>query len=205
MKRLMRARDNPFKTDRVLGVRYRFRDGSWEELLARLKRLNYRAAIVGPDGAGKTTLLEDLEPMLGGLGFRVRCLRLDRETRSFPRGFLKSLFAALDKSDLLLFDGADEMSRFAWQRFKTRSKKAGGLIITSHRRGMLPTLIECATSSGLLTEIIAELLGGEPQSAREATEKLYAKHNGNLRDALREMYDLYAAKDFEVEKERIHL
>ena len=201
----MKARDNPFRTGQVLGVRYRLRDETWEELLARLKRLDYRAAIVGPEGAGKTTLLEDLEPALARLGFRVRCLRLDRETGSFPRGFLKSLFADLDKSDLLLFDGAEQMSRFAWERFKTRSKKAGGLVITSHRRGMLPTLIECATSSGLLAEIIAELIGCEPQSAREAAEKLYGKHNGNLRDALREMYDLYAAKDFEVEKERTRI
>ncbi len=201
----MKARDNPFKTDRVLGVRYRLRGGTWEELLARLKTLDYRAAIVGPNGAGKTTLLEDLEPVLGGLGFRVRRLRLDRETRSFSRRFLSSLFAALDKRDLLLFDGAEQLSRFAWQRFKMQSKKAAGLVITSHRRGMLPTLIECATSSELLDEIIAELLAGEPQSAREATEKLYARHNGNLRDALREMYDLYAAKDFEVEKERTRL
>jgi hypothetical protein len=194
----MKARDNPFKTDRVLGVRYRLRDRTWEELLGRLKRLNYRAAIVGPNGAGKTTLLEDLEPRLAGLGFTVRCLRLDRETRSFPRGFLKDLFAALDERDLLLFDGAEQMSRFAWASFKTRSKRAGGLVITSHRRGMLPTLIECATSSELLDEIIAELLGATPQAPRETTEKLYAKHNGNLRDALREMYDMYAAKDFKI-------
>jgi hypothetical protein len=191
----MRARDNPFKTDRVLRVRYRLRGETWEELLGRLKGLDYRAAIVGPDGVGKTTLLEDLEPSLAGLGFRVRPLRLDRETRGFPRGFLRKLFAGLDKRDLLLFDGADEMGRFSWQRFKARSKKAGGLVITSHRGGMLPTLIECATSPELLAEIIAELSGGPP-APREATEKLYAKHNGNLRDALREMYDAYAAKDF---------
>lgn len=190
----MKARDNPFKTDRVLNVRYRLRGETWEELLARLKKLDYRAAIVGPNGAGKTTLLEDLEPVLAGLGFRVRCLRLDRETRSFPQGFLKNLFAVLDKSDLLLFDGAEQMSRISWARFKARSKKAGGLVITSHRRGMLPTLIECATSSELLGEIIAELL----QAPYEATEELYAKHNGNLRDALREMYDVYAAKDFKI-------
>ena len=201
----MKARDNPFKTDRVLGVRYRLQGGTWGELLARLKKLDYRAAIVGPKGAGKTTLLEDLEPMLTGLGFRVRCLRLDRETRSFPRGFLKNLLAALDRRDLLLFDGAEQMSRFAWQRFKTRSKSAGGLVITSHRSGMLPTLIECATSPELLAEIIVELLGCGPQAPREAAGMLYAKHGGNLRDALREMYDLYAVKDFEVEKERIGL
>lgn len=201
----MKARENPFKTDSVLGVRYRLRDRSWDDLFERLKKLNYRAAIVGPHGTGKTTLLEDMEPRLVALGFRVIHLRLDRETRSFERLFLRQLFATLSERDVLLFDGAEQMSRMGWQRFKIRSKRAAGLIITSHRRGMLPTLIECATSSELLSEIIRELLGDEAR--RELPDKLHAnklhtKHDGNLRDALREMYDLYATEDFKFETEQ---
>lgn len=201
----MKARENPFKTDSVLGVRYRLRDRSWDDLFERLKKLNYRAAIVGPHGTGKTTLLEDMEPRLVALGFRVIHLRLDRETSKFEREFLRELFATLSERDVLLFDGAEQMSRMRWQRFKIRSKRAAGLIITSHRRGMLPTLIECATSSELLREIIRELLGGEAR--RELPDKLHmnklhTKHDGNLRDALREMYDLYAAEDFKFETEQ---
>jgi ATPase subunit of ABC transporter with duplicated ATPase domains len=190
----MKARENPFKTDSVLGVRYRLRDRTWEELFERLKKLNYRAAIIGPHGTGKTTLLEEMEPRLAARGFRVIHLRLDRETRSFEQGFLRRLFTILGERDVILFDGAEQMSRLGWQLFKIRSKRAAGLVITSHRRGMLPTLMECATSSELLREIIRELLGGEARC--EMTDKLHTKHGGNLRDALREMYDLYAAEDF---------
>src|SRR5687768_5966208 len=110
----MKAKDNPFKTDSVLGVRYRLRDRSWGELLEQLKQLGYRAAIVDPHGSGKTTLLEDLEPHLASLGFSVIHLRLDDEMRSFERGFLRRLFRTLSERDVLLFDGAEQMNQFVW-------------------------------------------------------------------------------------------
>jgi hypothetical protein len=188
----MKARENPFRTARVLRVRYRMRDETPEDLLQRLRCLGYRGAIVGPKGTGKTTLLEDLEPPLTALGFNVKCLRLDDRMRSFPRGFLRRFFAQVTLSDVILFDGAERLNRLAWHHFKLRSQKAGGLVITSHRPGMLRTLKECATTPELLSEIIIDLLDAEPGTTRDAAVALHQKHNGNLRDALREMYDLYA-------------
>jgi hypothetical protein len=188
----MKARENPFQTDAVQAVRYRLRDRTWGELLEQLKGLGYRAAIVGPHGAGKTTLLDELEPRLAALGFSVIRLRLDRETSRFERAYLRWLFDNLSERDLLLFDGAEQMSRLAWQRFKRRTERAAGLVITSHRSGRLPTLIECSTSSELLREIVRELIGEQAEARCGVTEKLHAKHGGNLRDALREMYDMYS-------------
>ena len=75
----MRARDNPFRTDRVLSVRYRLAEGTLCGLLDRFEAMGRRAAIVGPKGHGKTTLLEDLAPRLRDRGFAVRELRLDEE------------------------------------------------------------------------------------------------------------------------------
>lgn len=190
----MKARENPFRTDRVLRVRYRMRGETTEDLLDRLRQFGYRGAIVGPKGAGKTTLLEDLEPVLRALGFEVKPLRLDDRARSFPRGFLSLFLAGLTSRDVILFDGAELMNPVDWHRFKLRSKKAGGLVITSHRPGMLPTLKECATCPELLNEIITELLGVEPDTTRDAMVALHQRHKGNLRDALREMYDLYSRK-----------
>lgn len=185
----MKARDNPFRTNRVLRVRYRMSGESLEDLLDRLKQFGYRGAIVGPKGTGKTTLLEDLGPALAAMGFKVVRLRLDDRTKSFPREFLKRFFSELSKRDVILFDGAEQMSWLEWRNFKGRSKRARGLVITSHRPGMLPTLRECSTSPELLDEIITELLDGEP-ATQTGTVELHQKHNGNLRDALREMYDL---------------
>jgi len=173
-------------------VRYRMGAETSEDLLQRLRRLGYRGAIVGPKGTGKTTLLEDLEPPLAELGFNVKRLRLDDRMSSFPRGFLRRFFAQLTLSDVILFDGAERLNRLAWHRFKQQSRKAGGLVITSHRPGMLRTLKECFTTADLLNEILIDLLEAEPGTTRDAAVELHQKHNGNLRDALRDMYDLYA-------------
>src|SRR5438876_137686 len=139
----MLARDNPFSTDRVLKVRYRPQGWTWDELLNRLAKLNYRAAIVGPEGRGKTTLMEDLGPRLGQRGFGVKTLRLTREFPKFVPFRLRDFFAAMTSNDIILFDGAEQLSRLAWWRFRRLARPAGGLVITSHRAGMLPTPVDC--------------------------------------------------------------
>lgn len=184
----MRARDNPFRTDRVLQVRYRLPGGSWDDLLARLESLGRRAAIVGPQGSGKTTLLEDLAPKLRERGFGVRELRLDTERPRFEPEFLDRFFAGLGPRDVLLFDGAEQLGRFAWSRFERRARAAAGLVVTLHRPGRLPTLLETSTSPQLLDGIVEQILGG-PSAY---TPGLFEKHGGNLREALRELYDRYA-------------
>ena len=188
----MRARDNPFAADRVLSIRYELPDGQAGRLLARLERLRYRAAIVGPHGAGKTTLLEDLETPLVRLGFRVTHLRLDGEHRRFPPGCLAQLEATLDARDLVCLDGAEQLDWVGWRMFRWRTRRAGGVLITSHRPGLLPTLIECTTSPELLDRIVNRL-ALQAEGVRTPKD-LFARHHGNLRDALRELYDVYAAR-----------
>ena len=188
----MRARDNPFRTERVLQIRYRMRDTTWPQLLARLERLRFRAALVGPQGAGKTTLLEDLQERLSQTGFGTLCIRLDDEQRSFESRFLDSLFGGLTGNEIILFDGAEQMSPLAWWRFQRRSRRARGLIITTHRPGRLPTLLECRTTAELLAGIASELLGEDLERVQSKAEMLYQKYRGNLRDALREWYDHHA-------------
>ena len=188
----MRARDNPFAADRVLSIRYEFPEGQAGVLLARLERLGYRAAIVGPHGTGKTTLLEDLEKPLARLGFRVRHLRLDAEHGRFSRGCLSQLAATLDARDFVCLDGAEQLDRMRWMMFRWRTRRAGGVLITSHRPGLLPTLIECTTSPELLDRIVRRL--APPTGGLRAPTDLFARHQGNLREALRELYDVYAAR-----------
>ncbi len=183
----MKARDNPFSTDRVLRVRYRLRDTTWPELFSKLEALNHRAAIVGPEGAGKTTLLEDIEPHLVERGFRVKHLRLDDLQPSFDGVFLARFCRDLSRRDVILFDGAEQLGFLAWQMFKRRTRVAGGLIITSHRPGLLPTLIHCRTNPQLLGELIDTLRGDLALTCDR--EALFNRHEGNIRHALRELYD----------------
>src|SRR6185436_6072846 len=101
--------------------------------------------------------------------FEVRELRLDTETPAFAPGFLDGFFASLGPRDLILFDGAEQMGWFAWSRFERRSRAAGGLVITSHRPGMLPTLLETSTTSDLLDDLVEEILGRRSPELRSMT------------------------------------
>ena len=98
----------------------------------------------------------------------------------------------LTERDCLLFDGAEQLGRLRWWNFKRRTQQAGGLIVTAHRAGLLPTLMNCSTSPELFRRIVSDLLPGQAVT-NTALDELFTQHNGNLREALRELYDLFAA------------
>jgi hypothetical protein len=188
----MRARDNPFSVDRVQAIRYRLLNTTFDQMLARLHELNYRAAIVGPDGSGKTTLLEDLQKPLQKKGIKTRLVFVN-DTLHLDGPACRRLLADLRRDQIVLLDGADLLRRSDWSLLKRHTiTHAYGLVITSHRRGLLPTLIECATSPALLREIAFELQPQGRPLAAEFLDHLYERHQGNLRDCLRELYDRYA-------------
>ncbi|MGE5610533.1 MAG: hypothetical protein ACM359_14880 [Bacillota bacterium] len=191
----MRARENPFATDRVLQIRYRLQGETWPGLLQRLAGLRYRAAIVGPEGTGKTTLLEDLRPHLEELGFRVRYAFLNAADRTWSWQEMRTICDDLKPGDMILLDGADHLGRLGWTWLKWRSMSASGLVITSHREGMLPTLIQTRTSAELLSQIVDRLLGDRTSVAKENLAGLFERHEGNVRDAIRELYDVFARMD----------
>ncbi|MFL6203121.1 MAG: hypothetical protein ACJ76J_28465 [Thermoanaerobaculia bacterium] len=177
----MRARDNPFASDRVEKLRYRLPEGlTWDELLERLAALRFRAALVGAHGRGKTTLLEELAPRLTARGFRVRTVTLRQDERRVAW----KRFRGLGADDVLFLDGAELLGRLAWLRVRLSCRRAGGLIVTSHRPGLLPTLLECDTTPELLAGLVRELTGEELE-----TGELFIRHGGNLRLAFWEMYD----------------
>jgi hypothetical protein len=150
----VKARENPFRSERIESIPYIFpEDDSWELLLRRLGALGFRGAICGPEGSGKTTLLEEL-------GRRV--------------------------PDLVLVDAADLLPV---RRFRRLEKSAGRLVITAHRVGLLPTLHRCRTSAGLLKQIVVQLVGPDA-AARLPLEEIYAANEGDVRRALRHLYDI---------------
>lgn len=188
----MRAQDNPFRSRRVEAIPYRLAGTTWGELLGRLKELRHRAAIVGPHGHGKTTLLEGLASHLAAQGFRIRSASLHDGQRWLSSKQRKTLFGELTSRDLLLLDGAEQLSWLAWRHLRWRSHRAGGLVVTSHSPGLLPTLYECRTTPELLAGIVRDLLGAEESGM--PVEELFARHGGNVREALMELYDLYARR-----------
>lgn len=188
----MRARDNPFAVSRVLRVRYRLSGTTWSELMDRLWRGDGRGAIVGPKGSGKTTLLEDAAVRLEALGFRLHWIRLSEDRRRLPEGWSGDLAGRLAGDDFVLLDGAEQLRSRAWRRFVGQCRDAGGVLITCHRAGRLPMLHECRTDEDLLSDIAATLLGERDHPAMPDVGVLFERHGGNVREALRELYDRWA-------------
>ncbi len=186
------ARENPFRVSRIESLRYRLDEAGWRGLLARLTELKYRAALVGPEGSGKTTLLEDLEQRLADEGWRIARVRLRRE-RPRPTAEEWASVARADGQCLITVDGVEQLAWWRWRGLKWRGRHAGGLVVTSHRSGRLPTLRRHATSRSLLLELVAELVGQEAAcDLRTDLERLFELHGGNLRSCLRGLYDRWA-------------
>jgi len=188
-----RAHENPFRVERILTIRYRPLDTSWQMLLERLSDFSFRAAICGPQGAGKTTLLEDLALRLTESGRTTRSLQLRRESRAAAGRQVQSFLESAQASDILLVDGAEQLNPLAWHRLKRRSRQHAGLVITTHAPGRLPTLIECRTTLSLLASIVEQLVPADAASLRDALPELFARHDGNIRTCLRALYDRSAA------------
>lgn len=188
------ARDNPFATHRLDRLRFRPQGATWEGLLAALERLRFRAAVVGPNGSGKTALLSDLAPRVEPLGLAPAAVRLPGGCRRPLRIALAQLPSPLTPRHLLLVDGAEQLGLIPFLLLCLRARSSGGLVVTAHRPGRLPTLLECRTSPTLLAELVAELAPGELAVLLPRLEPLWRRHRGDLRACLLELYDLCAGR-----------
>jgi hypothetical protein len=189
----VKARDNPFRVERVRKFRYRPPDCSWDDLLQRLERADYRGALVGPEGSGKTTLLEDIAERLKKSGRSSRWLQIRRETRRDVSRLVDDFLQAASTEDVLLVDGVEQLGPLTWRKLRRGSLAHAGLVVATHAPGRLPTLVECRTNVGLLKEIVTELAPAEIERLRPELPGLFVRHGGNVRLCLRELYDWYAA------------
>jgi hypothetical protein len=186
----MRARDNPFRSEGIEKLRYRLQGTTWREFLARLQGMNYRGAIVGQFGCGKTTLLENIAVELTRTGFGVRLRRAPVRVGWADIRFVSQVTAGSLEREILMIDSAEQLGAAAWFLLKWRSRRAAGQVITTHKRGRLATLWECNTSAALLAGLAGELLRCPPDSVAIQAEHLFSRHQGNLREAFREWYDV---------------
>ena len=188
----MRARDNPFAVEHIEAVRYRPLHTTFEKLVARLEAMNYCGALVGPDGSGKTTLLEDLRRTLAQQGGKTRLVFVN-DTLPLTGPRRRELLSAVDSEEIVFLDGADTLPRAVWLMVKRRLvREAAGLVITAHRPGLLPTLLECSTTPLLLRQIVGTLQPDRHLVSPELLDDLHDRHQGNIRDCLRDLYDLFA-------------
>jgi hypothetical protein len=187
----MKARNNPFSTGRTTNLPYIFSDGNCiEDLCRKFGELNYRGAIVGPKGCGKSTLMREMRDVLSQENIIHYVYVNDSEP--LARNEQKRIEAALCPGSIVLLDGADMLGYRQWKCFKREvCKCAKGMLIISHKSGLLPTLIECSGDLTVFKRFAAELLPYH-QFDESFLNSVYDKCKGNIRACFRILYDVCA-------------
>lgn len=192
----MNAHQNPFHTDRLhsLGVRWPD-DMTQGDVVRLLDSVGWRGAIVGPHGSGKTQMLHELGHWLQSQKRDIWHLFLNESRKTFSVGEWHRMANEDVSQTILLIDGAEQLSRSQWRKTRQLCERAAGFIVTAHDETLMPALLKTATDQELLQILIHELVSPhrelEGMPLPDAGE-LFRKHCGNLRDALRECFDLYA-------------
>jgi adenylate kinase len=193
---------NPFLTRRVRpgAIPFLFPSGiNPARLVARLRQLGWRGAVVGPHGSGKSTLLESLRPDLHLAGRRVVNVCLHDGERMLPRGILD--VRPSDRETVLMIDGYEQLSAWNRWRIERRCRRDGrGLLVTTHRPTRLPELYRTEVDGKLLERVVEHLLADRLRLITSAeVQRMFARHGENVRESLFALYDLHERRS------RIHL
>jgi hypothetical protein len=188
-------RTNPFCAARLRPgtIDFVFEQGkSLEQLVDALAANAWRGQITGGHGTGKSTLLAALTPAMEGRGRRVKSITLGAGQGHLPRRFLRFLRRNAGIG-VAAVDGVEQLH--IWNRLLLKrfcQKHAVGLIVASHRSAHLPSLYATAVDEARAWSVVQRLQDGFPPHIQigDLVERL-ARHLGNLRETLFELYDLY--------------
>lgn len=183
--------ENPFRSARVDALDYVSPSGeSWEAIEARVQAAGFRGALVGPHGHGKTTLmtrLATLDPPSGADRHEIVQVAADGSNLDEVERVLS------EERPRLFIDGYDLLP---W-RLRRAVRRHPEAIVTSHRETRMPTLLLFETTPNLLGMLIVRLSPAVHDAlGDDAVASLHAVHRGNVRNALRELYDRTAAGEF---------
>lgn len=184
----MKERKNPFAPENLGTIPFHFPPGDgWEALLVRLAANNWRGSIVGPRGSGKTTLLEQMAPYLEKRGFVPRLFTLGNETTIRDKRNLLEEIRPMRAPDFLLLDGAEQLITREWLTLHAAAHLTAGAVLTLHRVGRLPVILETTPNLSLLEKIIGEVSGARLPAGEAAS--LFQRHRGDLRLCLQELHE----------------
>ncbi len=193
------ARDNPFASYRVESLKYRYPGFDFDDAVARLKEMQWRAAILGPHGTGKTTLLVELHRYLQSStsvrsnSSRLWFVPLDRTVRN-QQWF--ELLEECSPQQILLVDGIERLS---WSKrlqllgmgptWIRQSSLPRSIVVTTHRSVGLPVWLHTTSNPATMEELLLELHpAASPETIAQA-RKLFIARRGNIRDVFWKLYD----------------
>jgi hypothetical protein len=186
--------ENPFCTARVRpgAIPFAFPTGQTAAaLVARLGAQGWRGQIIGPHGSGKSTLVASLILELARHGRRPFLVELHDGQRRLPVDLRR--VPGLDSTAVVIVDGYEQLAFLPRLRLRWFCRRQGlGLLVTSHTSVGLPELYATSTTAGQACELAAHLLGPEAALIRpEEVAERFARHEGDLREVLFDLYDLY--------------
>ncbi len=189
--------ENPFSTRFVRpgAINYRLvPNRDLDGLITRFETIGRTGQIVGPHGGGKSTLLADLIRLWEQAGDRVVVIELHDGQRRLP-----IRLAELHRDEaptLLAVDGYEQLARHSQsslRRFCHRNRI--GLVVTTHRSMGIPDLVRCTPSLALAEALVRHLMNGEAgRISNDEIRRSFHRHDGNIREVLFEMYDLFESR-----------
>ncbi len=210
---------NPFATryTRPDAGEYLFpTDANADCLVVRLCQFGWWGQITGPHGSGKSTLVQTLLPRLEAAGRSVQFYLFQptppRHGRAIPSriavaeplagGSRSQSLADLRRASTtdwnsrtqIVVDGYEQLSwlRRTWLKRRCRRRQAG-LLVTAHGDLGLPPLWQTGISMELARRVVARLLNEHAADwlDDDQVQRLLARHGGNLREVLFQLYDLF--------------
>ena len=194
------AGENPFCTRciRPGAVEYCFPAGeSVEDLVDRLCVNHWRGQIVGPHGSGKSTLLARILPAIEQAGRQPVLFELHDGQRRMPGDWRrKTELSASAAPPIIVVDGYEQLS--TWNRFLLKlycSRRHFGLLVTSHVPVGFPDIFRTYTSLEMTQQVVRQLIQNKQMTiSSEIIGELFARHGGNIRELLFDLYDLFEQK-----------
>ena len=194
------GRSNPFSSRYVRPGAIPFffpEDCRVELLLERLEENGWQGQILGGHGSGKSALLAHLIPAIHQTGRTTRLYVLHEGAGRLPEPLPQPDPSAPPL--VVLIDGYEQLSR--WRRFRLRRlcrQAQWGLVVSAHRSVGLPTLIRLRPDLELAQKIVSWLLREYPAVLTpEEVASAYQACQGNLREMLFWLYDLWERRDRE--------
>lgn len=166
------------------------------DLVDRFRPIGSQGQILGPHGSGKSTLLAALLPSFREEGWQVAQFTLHDGQRRLPAGSADR--RGWNADTIVIVDGYEQLSKvWRWRLRRSCCRQKFRLLITTHADQGLPLVWQTAPHESTLLTIVDQLTAHLPPGWRPTDEDVrsaYAAHNGNLREALFELYDVIQAR-----------
>jgi hypothetical protein len=187
---------NPFATrfTRPGAMEFLFPDGvSADGLVARLREHSWQGEIVGPHGAGKSTLLASLIEPLTTAGRTVLQVTLHQGEAALPQAL--DDWHPWNSATQVIVDGYEQLSWWSRSKLALRiGDRQAGLLVTSHAPTGLPTLLRVDPCLESAEQVVRRLVPDEAVISRDNIEQAFRACDGNIREMLFQLYDLYQVR-----------